>query len=124
MFLPSAPLMNPRTLCFCQPVAFIISARVAPFLRWIRARTVAFLLPVRALAAPVAAPLTAFVAGLAAILRPAFTAGVAGAAGLDFVALPGLGLAACLPFVAGLRADVAAVLAGAGVCAGLPPSRP
>src|SRR5690349_9123881 len=88
IFLPSAPEMNPRTLCFCQPVAFIISARVAPFLRWIRARTVAFLLPVRALAAPLAG----FVAGL-----PAF---LAGSTGVALATLAALGLAACLAFVA------------------------
>src|SRR5881409_2811009 len=42
--------MNPRTLCACQPVAFMIWASVAPPLRWSRPRTVAFLLPSRAAA--------------------------------------------------------------------------
>jgi hypothetical protein len=28
-----APAMNPRTVCFCQPILSIISASVAPFLR-------------------------------------------------------------------------------------------
>src|SRR5713101_5486866 len=87
MFLPSAPLMNPRTLCFCQPVAFIISARVAPFLRWIRANTVAFLLPCRA--AALWRPLVA----LPAVLRPAFTVCFAGGAGFALAALVGLGVA-------------------------------
>src|SRR5437899_4975936 len=50
IFLASAPLMNPRTLCACQPVAFMIWASVAPPLRWSRPRTVAFLLPSRAAA--------------------------------------------------------------------------
>src|SRR4051812_19391763 len=45
--------MNPRTLWACQPVASMISARVAPFARWIRVTTVALLLPSRA--TPVAA---------------------------------------------------------------------
>src|ERR1700730_1773330 len=42
--------MNPRTLCACQPVAFIIWASVAPPFRWSRPRTSAFLLPSRATA--------------------------------------------------------------------------
>jgi hypothetical protein len=36
--------MAPRTLCFCQPVASMISSSVAPFFREIRARIVSFLL--------------------------------------------------------------------------------
>src|SRR5580658_1550590 len=35
--------MNPRTVCFCQPVAVMISSRLAPFLRLIRASTCSFL---------------------------------------------------------------------------------
>jgi hypothetical protein len=30
ILLPSAPLMNPRTLCACHFVTFMISASVAP----------------------------------------------------------------------------------------------
>jgi len=37
-------LTNPRTLCACQPVVFKISARVAPFARFMMAITSAFLL--------------------------------------------------------------------------------
>ena len=29
-----APAMNPRTVCFCQPIFSMISASVAPFFRW------------------------------------------------------------------------------------------
>ncbi len=45
-------LTNPRTVWACQPVAFMISASVAPCLRRSRSRTSAFLLPSRASAAP------------------------------------------------------------------------
>src|SRR5215471_4597863 len=58
IFFPSVPLMNPRTLCACQPVTFMIWASVAPPLRWSRPRTTAFLLPSRA--AAVAPPLVRF----------------------------------------------------------------
>ena len=58
IFFPSVPLMNPRTLCACQPVAFMICASVAPPLRWSRPRTSAFLLPSRA--AGVEPPLARF----------------------------------------------------------------
>ena len=51
--------MNPRTLCACQPVAFIIWASVAPPFRWSRPRTSAFLLPSRA-AAGLSPPLARF----------------------------------------------------------------
>jgi len=37
-------LTKPRTVCGCQPVAFIISASVAPLARFISAITSAFLL--------------------------------------------------------------------------------
>src|SRR5437762_8147618 len=37
-------LTKPRTVCFCQPVASMISASVAPFDRFIIAMTSAFLL--------------------------------------------------------------------------------
>src|SRR6185369_12098092 len=97
MFLPSAPLMKPRTECACHSVAFIISASVAPFLRWSRARTVAFLQPSRAWAGLLVRLGTA----LPVVLWP-FLAGVAG---LALAALVGLGLA----FVAVFRAAVAAV---------------
>src|ERR1035438_5527430 len=42
-----APAMNPRTVCFCQPIFSTISARVAPFLRCSMATTWAVLLPLR-----------------------------------------------------------------------------
>src|SRR5438132_1299000 len=76
--------MNPRTLCACQPVDFMIWASVAPPLRWSRPRTVAFLLPSRAAAGLLPAlarfPLAAlagfaFAAGLAFL--PCFAAGLA-----------------------------------------------
>jgi hypothetical protein len=42
-----APAMNPRTVCFCQPIFSTISAKVAPFFRWRMATTWAVLLPSR-----------------------------------------------------------------------------
>src|SRR5205823_2201889 len=82
--------MNPRTLCACQSVAFIISASVAPFLRRSKPRTAAFLLPSRA------------AAGLpAALARFPFAALVGSAFGFaaDFAFL---GLGAVLAASAGL----------------------
>src|ERR1017187_9003313 len=40
-----APAINPRTVCFCQPMVRMISDSVAPFLRRSMAMTSAFLLP-------------------------------------------------------------------------------
>src|ERR1700694_5425019 len=45
-FLPAVE-MNPRTLWACQPVAFMISARVAPLARPIISRIIAPLLSAR-----------------------------------------------------------------------------
>src|ERR1039457_3851137 len=42
-----APAMNPRTVCFCQPILAMISASVAPFFRCSMATTWAVLLPSR-----------------------------------------------------------------------------
>src|SRR5437899_12210476 len=80
IFLASAPLMNPRTLWACQPVAFMIWASVAPPLRWSRPRTVAFLLPSRAAAGllPALARFAlAALAGLALAFLPFFAAALA-----------------------------------------------
>src|ERR1019366_6832154 len=57
--------MNPRTVCFCQPMVFKISARVAPFFRCSMATTWAVLLPSRA---PSAFGFVAFLGALAACL--------------------------------------------------------
>src|SRR5947208_16216244 len=103
IFLPSAPLMNPRTLWACQPVAFMIWASVAPPFRWSRPRTVAFLLPSRA-AAGLSPPLARFP-------LPAL-------AGFVF-AVP----LAFLPFFAAALALLARFGAVVAVSAGLPPSR-
>jgi hypothetical protein len=46
-FFLRAPLMAPRTECGCQPVAFIISAMVAPPLRCRRSTSRASLVPGR-----------------------------------------------------------------------------
>src|SRR5450756_264938 len=46
-----APAMNPRTVCFCQPIFCMISIRVAPPLRCSIATTWAVLLPSRGAAA-------------------------------------------------------------------------
>src|SRR5690348_4266502 len=40
--------MNPRTVCFCQPIFSMISVMVAPSFRWSIATTCAALLPSRA----------------------------------------------------------------------------
>src|ERR1035441_8785432 len=52
-----APAMKPRTVCFSQPIFSMISASVAPFLRWSMATTWAVLLPSRGALAPVASSL-------------------------------------------------------------------
>src|ERR1035441_9686822 len=52
-----APAMKPRTVCFSQPIFSMISANVAPLLRWSMATTWAVLLPSRGALAPVAASL-------------------------------------------------------------------
>src|SRR5215813_9253721 len=65
---------NPRTLCACQSVAFMISARVAPLGRPINSRILAPLLSARgALGSLSAADFPAFFAGLAGV----FVAGLA-----------------------------------------------
>src|SRR5262245_42049772 len=92
--------MNPRTLWARQPVAVIISARVAPFLRRSRARTVAFLLPSRAVAA--------FAAALRAVL-----------AGLALAALAAFVLAAPFAFLPVFGATLAAVFVCTGASAAL-----
>src|SRR6266550_4601584 len=76
--------MNPRTVCFCQPILLMISASVAPFIRWSIVTTCAVLLPSRgpALSFAFAAflPLGAFLAAVVFLLALAF-AGVPFAAG-------------------------------------------
>src|SRR5262249_37571065 len=54
IFVPSLPLMKPRTLWACQPVAFMSSSSVAPLGRLIRSRTFAPLLSARRVAFPLA----------------------------------------------------------------------
>src|ERR1035437_2600219 len=78
--------MNPRTVCFCQPIFSMISARVAPFFRWSMATTWAVLLPSRGPA--LSSALAAFLALVA------FLAGVAFLVALAFAGAP---LAACSP---------------------------
>src|SRR5712691_6186216 len=95
--------MKPRTLCACQPVAFMIWASVAPPLRCSRPRTSAFLLPSRA-AAGLSAPLARFL--LAALAGFAFAA-----------------VFAFLPFFAAVLALLAPFGAAVAASAALPPSR-
>src|ERR1035438_5117494 len=57
--------MKPRTVCFCQPMVFMISASVAPFFRWSMATTWAVLLPSRG---PSGFGFVAFLGTLAACL--------------------------------------------------------
>src|ERR1035437_211306 len=68
--------MNPRTVCFCQPIFSMISDSMAPFFRWSMATTWAVLLPSRgpALSSALAAflPLGAFLAGVAFLVALAF----------------------------------------------------
>jgi hypothetical protein len=78
-------LTKPRTVCFCQPVASMISGRVAPLARCIMAMTSAFLFVLSAagLQAAVLAAFT-FFAGLACLVAFAFVAGFAPLAFLGF----------------------------------------
>src|ERR1039458_7365911 len=78
------PAMKPRTVCFCQPILAVISARVAPLLRCSIATTWAVLLPSRV---PAAFLSVAFLGGLAAPF--------AGVAFWCALALAGAPLAAC-----------------------------
>src|SRR5450759_4702661 len=78
--------MNPRTVCFCQPILSTISARVAPFLFGSMATIWAVLLPSRGPASPCA---------LAASL--ALGALLAAVAVLVALALEDAPLAACAP---------------------------
>src|SRR5262245_39904986 len=65
IFLPTVPERKPRTECGCQPVGFMLSARVAPCWRRIRSRTWAVLLPSRAAGVAPSGALGVFLAGLA-----------------------------------------------------------
>src|ERR1035437_1702773 len=85
--------MNPRTVCFCQPILSMISASVAPFFRWSMATTWAVLLPSRW---PAASCVLA-----ASLALGAFLAGVVF---LVALALAGAPLAACAPSLALARA--------------------
>ena len=93
-----APAMNPRTVCFCQPIVFMISVRVAPFLRWSMETTWAVLVPSRG---PSALGFADFLGDLAALLAWVAFLGLAagGALGLPPLAAlwplgaPSLGLA-------------------------------
>jgi hypothetical protein len=90
--------MKPRTVCFCQPIVFMISASVAPFFRWSMATTWAVLVPSRG---PSALGFADFWGALGAFLAWAVFLGVAagGALGLPPLAAlwplgaPSLGLA-------------------------------
>jgi hypothetical protein len=66
-------LRRPLTVCFCQPILSMISAKVTPFFRWSMATTWAVLLPSRgALASCVLGarlPGSAFLAGVAFLGR-------------------------------------------------------
>src|ERR1700680_118171 len=90
--------MNPRTVCFCQPILSMVSESVAPFFRWSIATTCAVLLPSRgpALSCAFAAflALGAFLAPVAFLVALAF-AGAPLAAGAPPLALrSSFGLAA------------------------------
>ena len=84
-----APAINPRTVCFCQPILAMISESVAPFLRWSITSTCAVLLPSRgpAVSCALAAflPLGSFLAAVAFLVALAF-AGAPLAAGAPTLA--------------------------------------
>src|ERR1017187_9484262 len=87
--------MNPRTVCFCQPMVFMISERVAPFLRWSMATTWAVLLPSRTAPAAFFWPLGTLFVRLA-FLPALLLAGVPLAAHAPPLALrSAFGLAGC-----------------------------
>src|SRR5438045_1759068 len=91
-FLPSVPLMNPRTLWGCHSVAAINSCRVAPPGRFSSSRIWAVLVPWRAAgfsATTAFADCLAFLAPLGAFL--------AGVAFLPDLALVGATWALCAP---------------------------
>src|ERR1700737_2297309 len=83
-------LTNPRTVCGCQPVAFMISANVTPLARFIMAITSAFLLVRSALDLPAAfLARAAFFAGFAFLaLRSRFGFAAVGSGLLPPVAKP------------------------------------
>src|ERR1017187_5209566 len=81
--------MNPRTVCFNQPIFSMISDSVAPFLRWSIATTWAVLVPSRGPA--LSSALAAFLA------LGAFLAAVVLLVALAFAGAP---LAACVPRLA------------------------
>src|SRR5262249_60891021 len=66
---------NPRTLCACQSVAFMMSARVAPLGRLISSRIFAPLLSARGAFSGVAAFFAGFFAAGLAALAPFFAFG-------------------------------------------------
>jgi hypothetical protein len=106
-FLPSVPLMNPRTLWACQERAFTSSANVTPFGRRSRARAWAVLLPSRASPAVLAgfAPLVAlgaFLVRLAFFPDFPFAGATLGFRGAAVAFLLGLG---CFVSAAGVVAD-------------------
>ena len=82
-------LTKPRTVCGCQPVAFMISARVAPFARFMSAITSAFLLARSALGLLPGLAAVGFFALALAGLRLLFGCSVAvcGVAPLSMVSL-------------------------------------
>src|ERR1039458_7255398 len=92
--------MNPRTVCRCQPMVFMISEMVAPVARCSMATTWAVLLPSRG-AAAASRPSRAFAAVLP---LGAFLAGVAFLAALP---LSGAPLADCAPRLAGCTPPLA-----------------
>src|SRR6185436_10291894 len=81
-FFPSAPLMKPRTLWACHPVAAMMPFKVAPPGRFSSSRIWAVLLPSRALAG-----FSAEVARFPALPFFGATAGACGAVWAPFLAL-------------------------------------
>src|SRR5271154_4658917 len=92
-----APAMNPRTVWRCQAILSMISASVAPFLRWSIATTWAVLLPSRGAAASstlaVVLALGAFLAGVVFLVAVALTGAPLADCALTFAFLSAFGFA-------------------------------
>src|ERR1039458_9622286 len=102
-----APAMNPRTVCFCQFILSIISARVAPLFRCTRAITWAVFVPSRG--AALSCALAAFLALGAFLVAVAFLIALAFAGAPLAVRAPALGFLSAFGF-AGSASGLAASL--------------
>src|ERR1700674_18441 len=98
--------MDPRTLCACQPVAFMISASVAPPDRFSKSSTLAVLLPSRA-APAFLRPLGAFLAELPFLADLVFLGATCAPRGATRAFLVGFG---CAPVAVAWAVPVSSLL--------------